>query len=100
MEFSVREVKFKCRTIEKNMLDSEIFTEIRPNEIALGELAFIIESDLLSKEDLYILYIRDKDGVLRAVRVHWNEGKWIIGAFPAGGESDWWLEGHVVVSSR
>lgn len=80
------------------MLDAEILTELKPTEITLNEL--VGQFEMMDKYEWYLAYIRNADGVLWAVPVHWYGDGWVVFAFRVGGGCRWFGVGGSRVFSR
>jgi hypothetical protein len=87
MEVKPSKVKLKTITLERDMLDKEILSELKPKEITLGDLFSNLKT--ADKMEWYIAYIRDKDGVLRAVVVFWDVDGWFVRAYSVGYPGGW-----------
>lgn len=102
MEFTIpKKLALKTRKLERDMTDKEILNEFKPHESNLGELAYALENNLLDKENYNsnIFYIKDKKGVLWAVRAHWNSDyrAWYVDAYSVEFPLEW-LAGSQVIS--
>jgi len=96
-EVSPEKISPEFKTLERNMNDKEILSELKPEEITLNELAYILEKNLLEKEGFCICYIRDSALVLRAVRVFWDGDGWHVNAVSVEDPYEWFA-GHQVFS--
>ena len=93
--------------LRKPSVDASIIAELGGEEKAettLTELWQALEKqpngekgDLLTNGYANIFYIRDVNGVLRAVRARWYGDGWIVFAFSVEGPF-WWFAGHRVFS--
>lgn len=94
-EPKVKPKKFKPKsiTLTKEMLDSEILAEYKPEEITLDEFAYLLESKegLLNNGYANISYIRDEDKLLWAVDTRWraDDGGWYVDADSVTRPSRW-----------
>ena len=90
----------KCRTLERDMLDSEILSEWKPDEVSLDAFSYCLKSKegMLLNGYANIFYIRDQKGILRAVVAYWDagDGGWRVGAHSVGYASGWDAGGGVV----
>jgi hypothetical protein len=68
----------------RSMTDEEILAELKPAECTLGDLFTQIHSPAWP---WCLLYIRDRDRVLRPVQLFMQDGEWYIDA--AGGAEPW-----------
>lgn len=84
-----KEIKLEFRILEKSMNDQKILDELKPEAITLNELAYVLENELLDKDDVYICYIKDKNNNLRAVSVYWDGDGWLVDAFSVGYPFRW-----------
>ena len=102
-EVEPKKFKPKFVTLSKDMLDSEILAEYKPEEISLDELAYLLESKegLLTNGYANIFYIKDEKGTLWAVLADWNSGRggWHVHAFSVVRLSGW-DAGRQVVSRQ
>lgn len=77
-DFDVKPVKceLKSVTLDEPMNDSEIIAKWNPEPVTLGEMTYTLKS--LSHDVWAIFYIKDQNGVLRAVRVFWFDDGWDV----------------------
>jgi len=87
MDFEESTKELHSTFLEKDMTDKEILEELKPTEVSLGDMLYCLKS--LDKTERNIFYIRDKSGVLRAVRVDWYNGGWDVNAFSVENPDDW-----------
>ena len=82
MEFKETKPTFTITKLERDMVDKDIFSEIKPNECELGDVLYAIQNNIIDKK-LYggIFYIKDNAGVLRAVYVRWDGVGWNVHTF-------------------
>lgn len=64
------------KILPRSMNDSEILAELKPQEVTLSDMYFTLQS--LDKSVWALFYIKDKDGVLRAVYVYWYGDGWYL----------------------
>lgn len=101
VDFTIpQKLDLKIRKLESYMNDKEILAEFKPMESNLGEIAYALKNDILSKDGYAnIFYVRDKDNVLWAVYARWYSGTrdWRV---DDGSVEDWrdWCDGSQVVS--
>lgn len=91
-DMEVKEEKAKLYTTELkgDMLDSEILNELKPTECKLGDiLTAMKENKLLTNGYANIFYIKDKNGVLCAVDVHWCGDGWSVYADSVSYPNGW-----------
>ena len=74
MKYEQKVSDLYSKRLERYMSDSEILSELKPTELTLGEVFNYLENKA-NKDCSMIFYCRDKNGVLRAVGVHWR-GAW------------------------
>src|SRR3990167_10179737 len=75
-----KKFKYETRKLEKPMKDKEILEILKPQEISLGDLAYILKDLDKSggQSNWCLFYIKDKAGTLRAVGAGWDadRGDW------------------------
>ena len=92
----------KVITLPKDMLDSEILAEFKPEEMTLDEFAYLLKSKkgLLTNDYVSIFYIRDNGDTLWAVDAYWYAGRgWDVNASSVT-DPDRWHAGSQVVSHQ
>lgn len=92
------ECNLKSKTLSRPMNDKEILTELKPQESTLGELAYSIENNKISRDDKWnIFYIRDKKNNPWAVRVRWysDSRDWYVRAYSVSNANPWGAGGRV-----
>ena len=72
------EITPQFKTLSKSMNDKEILSELKPEDITLDELAYILENNLLKKDGFHVCYIKDSGGVLWSVSAHWLGGWFLL----------------------
>lgn len=77
------------------MSDQEIMAELKPTELTLGEVYYALET--ADRSGWTLFYVKDKDGVLRAVRVFWRGDGWGVRARSVE-DPDGWYDGFQVFS--
>jgi hypothetical protein len=87
------------RKLEKNSVDGPILAELGGNDVAettLTEMYSVMEAqpngesgNLLNNGWANIFYVKDINGVLRAVFVFWFDGGWNVRARSVGGPGGW-----------
>ena len=84
-----KKFKYEMRKLEKPMKDEEILKILKPQEISLGDLAYILKD--FDKSEWCLFYIKDKAGTLRAVSAYWvaDGGFWGVDANPVVGPGVW-----------
>ena len=95
--------------LRRDALDETILAELggeNKAETTLTELYTLMEQQkdgrpgtLLVDGTWNVFYIRDLQGVLRAVFVYWYDGGWSVGADSVG-DPDGWCAGYRVFSRR
>ncbi|MFA5736568.1 MAG: hypothetical protein WCX70_01740 [Candidatus Paceibacterota bacterium] len=93
------EQMLRYHKLRKSSVDGPIITELGGEakaETTLAEMFSLMEKQkngedgvLLDNGFSNIFYIRDKNGVLRAVLVHWRGGGWDVGADSVGSPVRW-----------
>lgn len=106
-EDPISEQTLRYHKLRKSSADGSIITELggeEKSETTLTEMFSLMEKQkngedgvLLNNGYANIFYIRDQNGVLRAVRVHWFGGGWDVGAGSVGSPIEW-LGGFQVFS--
>jgi hypothetical protein len=79
------------------MNDTEILSEMKPEEVSLGDIYHCLES--LDHSACAIFYCTDKDGVLRVVVLRWVDVGWYVYADSVE-NPDRWCGGYRVFSRR
>lgn len=106
-EDPISEQTLRYHKLRKASVDGQIITELggeEKSETTLKEMFSLMEKQkngedgvLLNNGYANIFYIRDQNGVLRAVHVHWDGGGWYVDAYsvedPYG-----WGDGYQVFS--
>lgn len=86
MEFTVpKKCKLQAKKLEKDMTGQQVLDEFKPKESNLGEIAYALKSDLLSKNGYSnLFYIKDAKGVAWLVDFYWRSarGYWRANAYP------------------
>ena len=80
-------IKLVSKKLPRSMTDKEILDELKPEEVSLGDVYHILKT--LNYDIWAIFYVKDKDNVLRAVRVYWRGGGWHVRAYPTGNTIEW-----------
>ena len=106
-EEPIKETKLRYDRLTECSVDEPIITELGGEEKAettLTEVFSLMEKqpngkdgDLLNNGYANIFYVRDADGVLRAVNVNWNDGGWNVNANTVENPNRWNV-GNVVFS--
>ena len=106
-EDPVSEQTLRYHRLRKASVDAPIITELggeEKSETTLMEMFSLMEKQkngedgvLLNNVYANIFYIRDQNGVLRAVRVRWYGVGWRVGADSVG-RPHWWADGYQVFS--
>ena len=82
--------------LPKPMTDQELFDEYNPSRVSLGSVLAMMGSDrMLKNGHANIFYVKDKDGVLRAVRVTWDGDGWDVDADSVEDPIRWSVGGRV-----
>ncbi len=99
MEKPLAATTLRCHKLRQSSLDALIVAELggeEKSETALFEMFSLMEKQrygedgvLLNNGYANIFYVKDKDGVLRAVRVRWRDVGWGIDAYPVGHPRPW-----------
>lgn len=93
-------IDIKFHTLERDMTNEEILKEIKPEEITLDELAYILKEELIDKKGYFLFHTKDGSDITRAVCAYWFAGLgWFVDAFGLGHQFDW-LAGSRVVSPQ
>jgi hypothetical protein len=89
----------RVHRLVKNSVDTPIITELGGEakvETTLTEMFSLMEKqgdgqagDLLTNSYANIFYIRDVEGVLRAVGCYWSDDSWRVDALPLDRPSEW-----------
>lgn len=95
MKFEKSTTKLYSMKLPRYMTDQEILEELKPTEVSLGNIFFTLQN--ASKKDWMIFFVRDINGVLRAVGVNWSGDGWSVGARSVG-YADGWFAGCLVFS--
>lgn len=95
MKFEKSTTKLYSMKLPRYMTDQEILEELKPTEVSLGNIFFTLQN--ASKKDWMIFFVRDINGVLRAVRVSWYGDGWDVYASSVEDARDW-RAGFVVFS--
>ncbi len=108
IEGPISEQTLLCHKLRKSSLDRPIINELGGEakaETTLSEMFSLMEKQkngesgvLLNNSCANIFYIKDQDGVLRAVYVRWCGDSWEVDADPVGGTPDAWPDGNRVFS--
>lgn len=69
------------------MTDGEILKEFKPKIVLLGDIYNHIKD--MDKDFYAIFYVNDKNGVLRAVGVSWDDDGWDVSANSVEGPGRW-----------
>ena len=101
------EQMLRYHKLRKSLVDGSIITELggeEKSETTLTEMFSLMEKQkngedgvLLNNGHANIFYIRDQNGVLRAVFVRWRGGGWFVGALSVE-YPDMWDDGGQVFS--
>lgn len=75
------------RKLSRAMNDKEIFAELKPKPCTLGDLYETLKT--LNKDTCGIFYVKDRDGVLRAVSVDWDGLGWNVNARSVTSPGEW-----------
>lgn len=99
MSFEESKELLVSKTLERSMLDSEILSELKPEEVTLGDVLHGLKT--LDKSGWHIFYVRDAQNALWAVRAGWySDGDgWNVGARSVSDPLRW-LAGDQVLSRR
>lgn len=107
-EDPISEQTLRYHKLRKSSVDGPIITELGGEakaETTLSEMFSLMEKQkngedgvLLNNCYANIFYVRDQNGVLRAVRVYWFGDGWHVGAFSVEGPRGWWFGGYRVFS--
>lgn len=99
IEDPISEQTLRYRKLRKSSVDGPIITELggeEKSETTLTEMFSLMEKQkngedgvLLNNGYANIFYIRDQNGVLRAVFVRWGDDGWGVGAYSVGNPSRW-----------
>jgi len=84
-----KKVDLKFKTLERDITDKEILTDLQPTKTTLEELSYALNNNLFDKSCCYVGYIKDKSGVLRSVDVGWVAGGWNVLAYSVENPSEW-----------
>jgi hypothetical protein len=87
IEFKKDTKKIFSTVLKEDMNDEKILKELKPTPVSLGQIFNEVEK--LDKDEWNIFYCNDVSGVLRAVRVDWNDDGWIVIAYPVGLPGAW-----------
>jgi len=108
-EDPISEQTLHYHKLRKSSVDSPIITELggeEKSETTLTEMFSLMEKQkngedgvLLNNGYANIFYIRDQNGVLRAVRVRWRDDGWYVFALSVV-ISDGWSDGYRVFSRK
>ena len=79
MEYEEKKSKLYSKVLEKKMLDREILSELKPTELTIGEIFNHLENHG-NQNNYMIFYCRDKNDMLRAVYVYWDDDGWYVNA--------------------
>ena len=79
--------------LPRSMNDSEILAELKPQEVTLSEAYYTVQA--MDKDVWALFYIKDKDNVLRVVRVYWGGGGWGWGAGSVLDPREWFVGSRV-----
>ena len=93
VEVSPDTKKLSTIKLPRSMNDKEILRELKPSEITLDE--FIGQLGFLDKSERCLGYIKDKNGILRAVRVFWYDDGWRVLAYSVEDPSEWGSDDRV-----
>jgi len=96
MEFEeVSAEGIEVKKLPRDMNDTAIQAELRPNPITLGDLLAFLKD---APHEWYICYIKDERGVLWAVSACWDSdsGGWGVGVRSVGYPSRWGAGSRVV----
>lgn len=103
-EKPIGETNLFSHQLKWSSLDSPILTTLGGEERAETTLTAIFCLMSLQKTGqtghllngyANIFYVRDVSGLLRAVRVHWGSGGWVVGAHPVGRPVPWGADDRV-----
>ena len=93
-----KKIEVTFEVTKKSMTSQEMLDEMKPSILTLNEFAYILKKELKNKTDWYICFVKDKEGITRAVYAGWHEGDgWDV--FACGLEyDDQWYAGSQVIS--
>lgn len=97
LKFQKGEAITTLKKLPRSMNDKEILDEIKPEEISLGDLYESLKS--MDKSVWFLCYIKDVNGVLRAVRDRWNGDGWGVDASSVGLVNRW-VVGYQILSRK
>ena len=94
-----KKIKPNFRTLEEEMTSQQILNKLKPQDITLDELAYLLNNNILDKNKGYICFIQITDTVLHAVYFYWLGVGWRLSAnqvsIPRG-----WYGGDLILSSN
>ena len=104
-EDPITEQTLRFHKLRQSSVDGPIIAELggaEKSETTLSEMFALMEKQgkgedgvLLNNGYANIFYIKDQNGVLRAVRVDWGGGGWFVNAFSVEDPSRWGVGGQV-----
>ena len=68
--------KLISQKLPRAMNDKEILAELKPTEVSMEEIVATLKT--LDHSVLALFYCRDKNSLLRAVRVSWSDDGWCV----------------------
>lgn len=70
----------KHHVLTRKMIDQEILSELKPEEVTLAHVVYAIEHSKKMLKNGYanIFYIKDQNGLLRTVDVRWRDDGWDV----------------------
>lgn len=92
-----KKVKLFTKILPRSMNDQEILSEFKPQECSLDDVAYAMENSKKMLRNSYanIFYIKDQNGVLRAVYAYWDDDGWGVFAIPVGHPGRWFRGSQV-----
>lgn len=87
ISFEESTVELVSRKLPKSMTSKEIVEEWNPEPVTLGDILHVLPD--LDREEWYVFYVKDVNGVLWAVRGGWYGGGWGFDAYPLDSPGGW-----------
>ena len=91
-----KKLNIQHRKLEREMNDKEILTELKPEEITLGDLAYALKK--LNHDDWFLCYIKDVKDTLWTVNAYWDAYYrcWRVSAYQVAGSGRWGVGCQVI----